>query len=84
MRRRRPNLAADESFSIYFESGSATVTPEAAALVRSVTAALARVGLSDVRFDTAAAGEAGSETRSGHARPLRRRADLTLHLAPRP
>ena len=113
---------ADERFSIYFDSGSTTVTPEAAALVRaaarraractlngvdvlgladttgtpdgnqalseqrvrSVTAALGQAGLSEVRFDTAAAGEAGSETLSGHSQPLRRRADIVLHLAPRP
>ena len=41
---------------------------------------LARHGVTNVEFRVAAAGAAGAETRSGEARPLRRRADVQFHL----
>jgi len=47
----------------------------------SVTSALARAGLPAAEFKVAAAGQAGATTASGEARPLRRRADVTLRLA---
>jgi len=49
----------------------------------SVAAALAANGLPAAEFKLAAAGQAGAVTADGAARPLRRRADVTLHLAPR-
>ena len=48
---------------------------------QSVTAALASAGLPAAEFRVAAAGQAGSVTDDGKARPLRRRADIILHLA---
>jgi outer membrane protein OmpA-like peptidoglycan-associated protein len=48
---------------------------------KAVTAALAGVGLPAGEFKLAAAGEQGAVTASGQARPLRRRADIVLHLA---
>lgn len=48
----------------------------------AVAQALAAAGLPPAAFDTSAAGQAGSITRSGDTRPLRRRADVTLKLAP--
>jgi outer membrane protein OmpA-like peptidoglycan-associated protein len=50
---------------------------------QSVTAALASVGLPAGEFKVAAAGQAGATTADGAAKPLRRRADVVLHLAPR-
>ncbi|KRA56189.1 flagellar motor protein MotB [Caulobacter sp. Root655] len=47
----------------------------------AVTGALAKVGFRDVEFDVAAAGDTGSITGSGEARPLRRRADVKFDLA---
>lgn len=49
---------------------------------QSVTAALTSVGLPAGEFKVAAAGQAGSTTASGAAKPLRRRADVVLHLTP--
>ena len=49
---------------------------------QSVTAALAAAGLPAGEFKVSAAGEAGATTASGKARPLRRRVDVVLHLAP--
>jgi outer membrane protein OmpA-like peptidoglycan-associated protein len=46
----------------------------------AVTDALAKVGFRNVEFDVAAAGDTGSITGSGEARPLRRRADVQFHL----
>lgn len=50
---------------------------------QSVTAALAAAGLPAAEFRVAAAGETGAVTPNGQAAPLRRRADVILHLAPR-
>jgi outer membrane protein OmpA-like peptidoglycan-associated protein len=47
----------------------------------AVTDALAKVGFRNVEFDVAAAGDSGSITGSGEARPLRRRADVQFNLA---
>lgn len=47
----------------------------------AVTAALDKVGFRNVEFDVAAAGDSGSITGSGEARPLRRRADVQFDLA---
>jgi len=49
---------------------------------QSVGAALAANGLPAAEFKIAAAGQAGAVTAGGQAAPLRRRADVTLHLAP--
>jgi len=48
----------------------------------AVAAALAAAGLPAAQYRLAAAGQAGAITPSGHAAPLRRRADVVLHLAP--
>ncbi|THD77966.1 MAG: OmpA family protein [Phenylobacterium sp.] len=48
----------------------------------AVAAALTANGLPNAEFKTAM-GQAGAVTASGQAQPLRRRADVTLHLAPR-
>ena len=48
----------------------------------AVAKALAAIGLPTARFETSAAGQAGSMSPSGDTRPLRRRADVTLKLAP--
>lgn len=50
---------------------------------QSVAAALAANGLPAADFKVAAAGQAGAVTAAGQAAPLRRRADIALHLAPR-
>jgi outer membrane protein OmpA-like peptidoglycan-associated protein len=51
---------------------------------QAVTAALTQAGLPKGDFAVAAAGQAGSLTAAGETRPLRRRADIVLHLsAPR-
>jgi outer membrane protein OmpA-like peptidoglycan-associated protein len=49
----------------------------------AVAAALAANGLPPAAFKVGAAGQAGAVTADGKAAPLRRRADVTLHLAPR-
>jgi outer membrane protein OmpA-like peptidoglycan-associated protein len=49
----------------------------------SVTRALAANGLPVADFRVAAAGQQGAVTSDGKAAPLRRRADVTLRLAPR-
>jgi peptidoglycan-associated lipoprotein len=46
----------------------------------AVSAALAKVGFRNVSFEVTAAGDAGAVTRSGEARPLRRRADVRIDL----
>lgn len=48
----------------------------------AVSRALAANGLPAARFDEAAVGQAGAVTPDGAARPLRRRVDVTLDLAP--
>ena len=48
--------------------------------VASVTRALIATGLPAGEFDLAAAGQQGAVTQDGEARPLRRRADVTLEL----
>jgi len=48
---------------------------------QSVTAALAAVGLPAGEFKVAAAGQTGATTPDGKAQPLRRRADVVLHLS---
>lgn len=49
---------------------------------QAVTGALAGVGLPAAEFKVAAAGDSGAVTTDGRARPLRRRADIVLHLSP--
>ncbi|RAK56227.1 OmpA family protein [Phenylobacterium soli] len=49
----------------------------------AVAAALAANGLPAADFQVGAAGQAGAVTADGKAAPLRRRADVTLHLAAR-
>jgi peptidoglycan-associated lipoprotein len=49
---------------------------------QSVTAALTAAGLPAGEFKISAAGNAGALTADGKSRPLRRRADVGLHLAP--
>jgi outer membrane protein OmpA-like peptidoglycan-associated protein len=118
---RAPNRCTDFTTSIYFEDGSADLTPQARRLVNTmarhargctvnridvvglasatgdsainqalsqrrvatVTRALADRGYRSVEFAAAAAGDAGAQTRSGELRPLRRRVDITMHLAAR-
>ncbi len=48
---------------------------------QAVAQALKATGLPAATFETAAAGQAGAITAAGDARPLRRRADVTLKLA---
>lgn len=48
----------------------------------AVTAALADAGLPAAEFKITAVGEKGSTTADGRSRPLRRRADIVVHLAP--
>jgi len=48
---------------------------------QSVSKALAAAGLPEADMHLAAAGAAGAVTDSGKARPLRRRVDVTLHIA---
>jgi len=50
---------------------------------QSVTAALASAGLPAAEFRIAAAGQAGATTVAGQNAPLRRRAEVVLHLKPR-
>jgi peptidoglycan-associated lipoprotein len=47
----------------------------------AVTAALAAAGLPGAEFKITAVGDTGSTTADGRSRPLRRRADIVLHLA---
>jgi peptidoglycan-associated lipoprotein len=47
----------------------------------SVADALKAAGLPPAQFQVAAAGQAGSVTGAGQAQPMRRRADIVLHLA---
>jgi outer membrane protein OmpA-like peptidoglycan-associated protein len=47
----------------------------------SVAGALKAEGLPAAEFKVAAAGQAGAVTASGQAAPMRRRADIVLHLA---
>jgi outer membrane protein OmpA-like peptidoglycan-associated protein len=49
---------------------------------QAVTAALAGAGLPAAEFKITAVGETGSTTTDGRSRPLRRRADIIVHLAP--
>ena len=49
----------------------------------AVTAALTAQGLPAADFKVTAAGQAGAVTARGRAQPLRRRADIIIHLAPR-
>jgi len=49
----------------------------------AVAQALAAYGLPAAEFKVAAAGQAGAVTADGRAAPLRRRADVVLHLAPK-
>jgi outer membrane protein OmpA-like peptidoglycan-associated protein len=49
----------------------------------SVAGALKAEGLPAAEFKVAAAGQAGAVTASGQAQPMRRRADIVLHLAAR-
>ncbi len=48
----------------------------------AVSSALAGVGLPAAQFKITAAGDSGAVTADGRARPLRRRADIVLHLSP--
>jgi len=47
----------------------------------SVAAAIMKAGLPAAEFELAAAGQAGAVTASGAVAPVRRRADVTLHLS---
>ena len=47
---------------------------------QSVTAALTATGLPAADFELSAAGQDGAVNKQGDVRPLRRRADVTLHL----
>jgi outer membrane protein OmpA-like peptidoglycan-associated protein len=116
-----PSACADFIVSIYFESYSAAITPQARQVIAAaaqrtrgcdvtgvhvtgladtpggpdanlalskhradaVTLAFHRQGIDNVEFQVAAAGDAGAQTPAGQARPLRRRADVQFHLAPR-
>ena|SRR5579862_9816040 len=49
---------------------------------QSVTAALSAAGLPAAEFKVQAVGDAGATTAGGQAKPLRRRADVVLHLQP--
>jgi outer membrane protein OmpA-like peptidoglycan-associated protein len=49
---------------------------------QSVTAALVAAQLPAAEFRVSAAGQAGATTSDGRAAPLRRRADVVLHMAP--
>jgi len=49
----------------------------------AVADAVAKAGLPAAQFDLVAAGDAGSVTARGDTVPVRRRADVTLHLAGR-
>ena len=49
--------------------------------VAAVTKALVANGLPSGEFDLAAAGQAGATAADGEARPLRRRADVTIELS---
>jgi outer membrane protein OmpA-like peptidoglycan-associated protein len=49
----------------------------------AVTQALNAAGLPLAEFKVAAAGEAGATNASGDQRPLRRRADIVLHMSPK-
>ena len=51
--------------------------------VGSVTSALQRHGFTNVEFRAKAAGETDAITNSGDSKPLRRRADVSIHLANR-
>jgi outer membrane protein OmpA-like peptidoglycan-associated protein len=51
--------------------------------VGSVTSALQRHGFTTVEFRVKAAGETDAVTNSGDAKPIRRRADVSIHLANR-
>ena len=115
-----PASCVDVHFPIYFEEGSATVTPEAEKLVvnaqhrasgctvtridvlgladapggpaanlelsqrraAAVAEALGRHGFSTSLIQQEAVGNAGATTDSGARRPLRRRANVTIHLTP--
>lgn len=50
---------------------------------QSVTAALASAGLPEAEFRVSAAGQTGAITADGRTAPLRRRADVVLHLTAR-
>ena len=50
----------------------------------AVTRALHGRGFNNVAFQVAAAGNSGARTVVGEARPLQRRADVQVHLAPEP
>lgn len=50
---------------------------------QAVTEALTAAGLPVAEFKVAAAGEAGATTSKGDLRPLRRRADIVLHMSPK-
>ena len=50
---------------------------------QAVTEALAAAGLPLAEFKVAAAGEAGATNAKGDLRPLRRRADIVLHMSPK-
>lgn len=49
----------------------------------AVTAALAERGLEHVDINTTAVGDEGAQAHGGEVRPMRRRVNVTFHLAPR-
>jgi outer membrane protein OmpA-like peptidoglycan-associated protein len=64
-------------------SGAAAVNLELSKRrAQAVTEALTAAGLPAADFKLSAAGQAGATTNQGDARPLRRRTDVVLHLAP--
>ena len=63
-------------------SGAADVSLELSKRrAESVTAALTAVGLPAGEFKITAVGQTGATTADGRSRPLRRRADVVLHLS---
>jgi peptidoglycan-associated lipoprotein len=117
-----PQSCADIAFPVYFDPGSANLTPQAEQLIASahkrsvgcsvtgvdvvgladavgapganlalserradsVTKALGRNGFAKAPVRVAAAGAAEATVAGGEAKPLRRRADVTIRLSPGP
>ena len=63
------------------EGGSAANMELSKRRAQSVTAALVAAQLPAAEFRVSAAGQAGATTADGRAAPLRRRADVVLHMA---
>jgi len=79
---RRCKVVSVEVLGLSDASGGADANLELSKRrAQSVTAALTAVGLPAGEFKVAAAGQAGATTTDGKTQPLRRRADVVLHLA---